>query len=304
MPDPSEIPVINTAPPEAEALPSRPSRFPGSPVLWIGLAAAVFALAIGLAFGLNGGDSPAVIPGPAQSAAASAPAEPPAIDPQTPPTETFEPSPAETPAAPAVPETPITAEPQVPVLTGFSLPIDGACVSEFEGHLPGALREYRKGVHEGLDFYEWASCTPITLGTPVLAAKDGTVLRADFAYHDLTQAELDQATAADFQGEANLDLFRGRQVWIDHGGGVVTRYAHLSAIAAGLEVGQQVRAGQIVGFVGESGTPESLQAPGSDYHLHFEIRVGDSYLGAGQDPFAARALYLEALGLSGQESSP
>lgn len=269
----------------------------------------MFALAIGLAFGLNGsdGEAPGLAPTPT---AVSAPAEPPATDLQTtpdtesPPAETIEPSPAEIPAAPAVPETPITAEPPAPILTGFSLPIDGACVSEFEGHLPGALREYRKGVHEGLDFYEWASCIPITLGTPVLAAKNGTVVRADFAYHDLTQAELDQATAADFQGEANLNLFRGRQVWIDHGGGVVTRYAHLSAIAAGLEVGQPVRAGQIVGFVGESGTPESLLAPGTDHHLHFEIRVGDSYLGAGLDSFAARALYLQAFGLSGQDSSP
>ena len=283
---------------------------PGSPLLWIGLAAAVFALAIGLAFGLNGDDDGAASAPPPVQSAASAPAEFPPPDLQTPPdtepplAETVEPSPAEIPAAPAVPETPVTAEPPAPLLTSFSLPLDGACISEFEGHLPGALREYRKGVHEGLDFYEWASCALITLGTPVLAAKDGTVVRADFAYHDLTQAELDQATAADFQGETNLDLFRGRQVWIDHDGGVVTRYAHLSAIAAGLEVGQSVRAGQIVGFVGESGTPESLLAPGTDHHLHFEIRVGDSYFGAGLDSFAARALYLQAFGLSGQDSSP
>ena len=51
------------------------------------------------------------------------------------------------------------------------------------------------------------------------------------------------------------------------------------------------QAGQIVGFVGESGTPESITNPGSEYHLHFEVRVGDSYLGKGLAPAEVRRLY-------------
>ena len=71
-----------------------------------------------------------------------------------------------------------------------------------------------------------------------------------------------------------LDRIRGRQVWIDHRDGVVTRYAHLSKVAD-LAVGERVVAGEIIGAVGASGLPEG--GP----HLHFEIRVGTGYLGEG-----------------------
>lgn len=43
--------------------------------------------------------------------------------------------------------------------------------------------------------------------------------------------------------------------------------AHLSGLAAGLQEGQQVRTGDIVGYVGDSGN-----ARGSAPHVHFEIR--------------------------------
>ena len=43
--------------------------------------------------------------------------------------------------------------------------------------------------------------------------------------------------------------------------------------------------------MGESGTPESVSEPGTQVHLHFEIRIGESYLGAGLDADASRALY-------------
>ena len=197
------------------------------------------------------------------------------------------------------PTLPIEPLPGEPVLTGFTVPIPDACVSEFAGHQSGAPRAYRNGIHEGLDFYEFASCVPLGLGSEVIAAKDGTILRADLDYTDLTQAEYDAAEDVDFQGEEVLDLFRGRQVWIDHGAGVVTRYAHLSAIAAGIEVGDSVAAGDIIGFVGESGSPTSLHPVETDFHLHFEIRIGESYLGEGLLPLEARQLYIEAFGLDG-----
>ena len=206
------------------------------------------------------------------------------------------PDPAASPEPPEPLPEPVPGPIVEPDLSGFVLPIADACVTEFQGHLPGAPRPYRNGIHEGLDLYGWASCTAVTADSPVLAAKAGTVTRADRAYTDLTLEELADAEAAGFQGEAILDRFRGRQVWIDHGGGVVTRYAHLGAVAAGIEVGDEVRAGQVIAFAGESGTPESVLAPGTDIHLHFEIRVAGAYLGAGLDPFAARALYLKALG--------
>jgi murein DD-endopeptidase MepM/ murein hydrolase activator NlpD len=43
-------------------------------------------------------------------------------------------------------------------------------------------------------------------------------------------------------------------------------YAHLSRFAEGLSVGSSVRAGQVIGYIGDTGNP----GPGN-YHLHFEI---------------------------------
>ena len=164
--------------------------------------------------------------------------------------------------------------------------------------MPNAPRSYRNGIHEGVDFYDSDSCTGITRGTQVLAAKAGTVIRADLDYKDITSADVARYQANP-NSEAALDVFRGRQVWIDHGldaSGVriVTRYCHLSAVAQGISVGTQVARGQVIAAVGESGTPESVTRPGSEYHLHFEIRTGDSFLGKALPPAQVRALYVAA----------
>jgi murein DD-endopeptidase MepM/ murein hydrolase activator NlpD len=184
-------------------------------------------------------------------------------------------------------------------LRGFSRPILGACISEFENHLPSATREYRNhGIHEGLDFYEWASCTRIDYATEILAAKGGVVIRADLDYVEITPADWQRFSDANWEGEDILNELRGRQVWIDHGRGIVTRYAHLSAIADGIAVGVEVQQGQVIGYPGESGQQEVYANPGTDIHLHFEIRVGSGWLGQGESPLAARTLYLQAFGLA------
>ena len=155
--------------------------------------------------------------------------------------------------------------------------------------MPNAPRPYRNGTHQGVDFYGSDGCTQVTNSTAVVAAKAGTVVRADLDYRDLTAAELQKYEAAPTTDEA-LDAFRGRQVWIDHGG-VITRYAHLGGIAAGISKGTTVSQGQLVGYVGESGTPESVTNPGTEYHLHFEVWVNGSYVGAGLAATEVRALY-------------
>ena len=153
----------------------------------------------------------------------------------------------------------------------FMSPIEGADIPDDPELLPGAPRDYRAGTHEGIDF-------PAPLGTPVLAAAGGTVTRVDVSFLDWNREQqemaLYEALSLGYTPAATLDRIRGRQVWIDHGKGVITRYAHLSAVEA-LAVGDRVEAGTLVGEVGSSGYPQG--GP----HLHFEVRVGEGFYGSG-----------------------
>lgn len=87
-------------------------------------------------------------------------------------------------------------------------------------------------------------------GTPVRAAGDGTVSRA---------------------GRAGS---YGNMVEVDHGGGRLTRYAHLSVIA--VAAGTTIRQGEILGLMGSTG-----RSTGN--HLHFEVRID----GEAADPLVA-----------------
>ncbi|MGH2471475.1 MAG: M23 family metallopeptidase [Candidatus Limnocylindria bacterium] len=151
----------------------------------------------------------------------------------------------------------------------FALPIEGGDIPTDAELLPGAARDYRGGLHEGIDF-------PAPDGTPVLAAASGTVARVDLSFLDWNREEQDialyEALTLGYTPAATLDRIRGRQVWIEHGKGLMTRYAHLSAVEP-LAVGQKVEAGVLIGQVGSSGYPQG--GP----HLHFEVRVGDAFYG-------------------------
>lgn len=156
-----------------------------------------------------------------------------------------------------------------PVVRGLLLPIEGAEIPNDPELLPSSARDYRAGWHEGIDF-------AADRGTPVRAAAAGTVIRVDreFIDWDVAQlsAALERAVATGYTPDETLDRIRGRQVWIDHGRRLVTRYAHLDAVAD-LYVGQSVTRGQVIGAVGSSGFEEG--GP----HLHFEVRIGGDYLG-------------------------
>lgn len=79
-------------------------------------------------------------------------------------------------------------------------------------------------------------------GQPVLATADGTVTNA--AYHGSY----------------------GNLVVLDHGFGITTKYGHLSRFA--VMTGQQIRRGDILGYVGSTGRSTSP-------HLHYEVWVND-----------------------------
>ena len=299
----------------------------GPPWLYAAIFSAAIAAAIAIALIQTSSDNAPAPPAAAAADQQQSPAIAPASDGDPQPSQPAQqqpsapaasdsenaqqPAPAQ--AEPAAAPAPAAADPQAepaPDLTGFTVPLagrwraqgdcsqPGALITAYPGHLPGADRDYRLGIHEGLDFYEWAACIPINAATQVLAAKAGSVIRADLQYVEVTPAEWAAFDQAGWRGEPILDRLRGRQVWIDHGAGVVTRYAHLGAIHPDIAEGAQVSAGQVIGLVGESGQAVVWEAPGTDLHLHFEIRINDQYLGQGLPSAQARLLYLNAFGIS------
>ena len=104
----------------------------------------------------------------------------------------------------------------------------------------------RAALHTGLDF-------PAEIGTPIYAAAGGIVSNREWhpGYGEVLE--------------------------IDHGNGLVTRYAHCSSIE--VQVGTLVKRGQLVAKVGNTGRSTGA-------HLHFEVLLE----GAPQDParFLAR----------------
>jgi murein DD-endopeptidase MepM/ murein hydrolase activator NlpD len=90
-------------------------------------------------------------------------------------------------------------------------------------------------------------------GTPVVAVADGVVFSV---------------------GRQRLG---GRRLWLRDRAGNEFYYAHLRRFARLARDGQQVRAGELVGYVGHTGDAE--QTPS---HLHFEIHPA-SLLGLGYD---------------------
>jgi murein DD-endopeptidase MepM/ murein hydrolase activator NlpD len=152
---------------------------------------------------------------------------------------------ARAPATTAAAPSPVTSFPQdfstgkPPFTVPLAYPIPGApVVSTFGMRVDPVLGT--RLMHEGIDI--WAG-----EGTPIHAAGAGTVI-----------------WAGDRHGYGNA-------VFIDHGRGLVTIYAHQSKV--GVTVGQHVNAGDTIGFVGHTGL-----AAGP--HLHFEVRIG----GVAYDP--------------------
>jgi hypothetical protein len=177
-------------------------------------------------------------------------------------------------------------------LRGLSMPIEGATVTRRDFQMPGAPRHYRLGVHEGMDFYSHTVGVPIDRRTEVLAVADGVVVRAEVDYEGPSAADIEEWYASSlrlgYTPAEVLDGYRGMQVWIDHGGGVISRYAHLGSIKPGIVEGEEVPRGAVIGTVGNSGTPASVQSETLEVHLHLELWVGDHYVGQFLKPIEAR----------------
>jgi hypothetical protein len=115
----------------------------------------------------------------------------------------------------------------------------------------GACRDGCTREHHGVDITTYGY-----KGLPIVAAHDGTVVKVTYD-----------------EGNPGCSVrIRGRDKW-------ETRYYHLNndipgtdeigapCPAPGIEVGTKVEAGQIIGYMGDSGNGEDTTA-----HLHFELR--------------------------------
>ena len=117
----------------------------------------------------------------------------------------------------------------------WPLPVAGTITSQFGHRVDPITGEVSS--HTGTDI----ACAE---GTPILAAADGIVTVAN-----------------------GLDSWGGSYgyyIQIDHGGRLETLYAHCSSIC--VTTGQQVQAGQVIGYVGHTG-----RVTGN--HLHWEVRI-------------------------------
>jgi hypothetical protein len=180
-------------------------------------------------------------------------------------------------------------------LRELRLPIRNAILPTDPAHYPNAPRGYRGGRHVGLDLFHYFgeddySVRPVTVNTEVIAAGGGTVIRADWDYTPMNEAEW-RRHAEYTRRYPNTFVkrdFGGRQIWIDHGNGVVTTYNHLSRLDSSMKVGRRVRQGQRIGWVGNSGLLGEAQGNNNGVHLHFEVWVDGFYLGYGMDSATVR----------------
>ncbi|MDX6378146.1 MAG: peptidoglycan LD-endopeptidase LytH [Gaiellaceae bacterium] len=91
------------------------------------------------------------------------------------------------------------------------------------------------GFHQGIDVFA-------ANGTPLVAVHDGTLFRVGW------------------------NRLGGWRLWLDDGQGNYFYYAHLSAYSDVAVDGASVHAGDVIGYMGDSG-----DAKGTPFHLHFEM---------------------------------
>jgi murein DD-endopeptidase MepM/ murein hydrolase activator NlpD len=131
---------------------------------------------------------------------------------------------------------------------GGSAPVPGAVIGAHFGEY-GSWSRY----HTGIDFRAGH-------GTPIRAVKAGLVLYA-----------------------GNSGNWAGNHVAVKHADGMTTMSSHMSSMA--VKAGQSVSAGQVIGYVGQTG-----RAFGA--HLHFElypagVKYGDVYSAINPQPWLA-----------------
>jgi murein DD-endopeptidase MepM/ murein hydrolase activator NlpD len=111
-------------------------------------------------------------------------------------------------------------------------------ISSYFGYRPDPIYKIEK-FHSGIDF-------SAQMGTEAYATGDGVVFDVEKGHWGY-----------------------GNMVIIDHGYGYKTRYAHLQKAA--VRKGQQVKRGQLIGFIGNTGKTTGV-------HLHYEVLKNDVHI--------------------------
>jgi murein DD-endopeptidase MepM/ murein hydrolase activator NlpD len=121
---------------------------------------------------------------------------------------------------------------------GFVFPVAGEVEFIDSWGYPRMMGTASAHWHQGTDIFA-------TQGTPLIASENGVLDRI---------------------GVGSLG---GNKLWVKGESGTEYYYAHLAAFAPGITNGQRVRAGELIGYVGDTGN-----ARGTSPHLHFEIHPG------------------------------
>jgi murein DD-endopeptidase MepM/ murein hydrolase activator NlpD len=141
------------------------------------------------------------------------------------------------------------------VAGGFLFPVAGAHSYSDTFGAPRMFGTAFAHLHEGTDIFAAS-------GTPLVAAERGVLIRVGVA------------------------ALGGNKVWLVGPSGTRYFYAHLSAFAPGIADGKVVEAGDVVGYVGNTGNARSTPA-----HLHFEVHPGG---GAAVNPYPLLRIVDEA----------
>ncbi|MEV4463272.1 M23 family metallopeptidase [Micromonospora echinofusca] len=229
--------------------PVRHRRRIGSRTRVIIAAAALAGLGLGgAAFAATGNDEPSVPAAAAEPQAraqAADRADRSARETTAPATPSASPTPSATKTSPSAKPRPkaTTAKPKPKPTTkpkpSWVIPMKGAAITSCYGPRWGTQ-------HAGIDF-------ALPAGTPVRAAFGGTVIKA-----------------------GDVGDGYGISVFVDHGNGYLTHYAHLSTTK--VSVGEKVRAGQTIGLEGSTGDSTGP-------HLHFEVHQGQMWNQIDPAPF-------------------
>jgi murein DD-endopeptidase MepM/ murein hydrolase activator NlpD len=118
---------------------------------------------------------------------------------------------------------------------GYVFPVVGTPSYGDDYGAPRAVTEW----HHGNDLFA-------PTGTPILAVADGTLF------------------------SVGVNTLGGNRLWLRDERGNTFYYAHLSAYAPAAIEGAKVQAGEVIGFMGNTG-----QAITTPPHLHFEIHPAD-----------------------------